>query len=102
MRNFHQHFTLGKKLAVDLVDDGLMRAPGLVGLTGNTEGPKVPEEIPAYMAKLVEADIPYQKQIHGRIDKEVKDPVVAEKLKPWYPIWSKRSLFHDDYLRLFN
>lgn len=102
MRNFHQHFTLGKKPAVNLVDDEWTRAPGLVGLTGNVEGPKSPEELPAYLAKLVEADMPYQKQIHSRIDKEVKDPVVAEKLKPWYPVWCKRPLFHDDYLQTFN
>lgn len=87
---------------MNLVDDEWTRAPGLVGLTGNTEGPKSPEEIPAYLAKLTEADMPYQKQIHSRIDAEVKDPIVAEKLKPWYPVWCKRPLFHDEYLQTFN
>ncbi|KAJ5827284.1 hypothetical protein N7447_004047 [Penicillium robsamsonii] len=102
MRNFHQHFTLGKMPAVNLVNDGWTRAPGLVGLTGYTEGPKTPEEIPAYTARLVEIDAPRQKRIHARVDEEVKDPFTAEKLKPWYPVWCKRPLFHDDYLKTFN
>lgn len=36
------------------------------------------------------------------MDQEVKDPTTAEKLKPWYPVWRKRPLFHDDYLKAFN
>ncbi|OQD67993.1 hypothetical protein PENPOL_c003G03538 [Penicillium polonicum] len=102
MRNFHQHFTLGKMPAVNLVNDGWTRAPGLVGLTGYTEGPKLPEEIPAYTARLVEIDTPRQHRIHARVDEELKNPVIAEKLKPWYPVWCKRPLFHDDYLKTFN
>ncbi|KAJ5628463.1 hypothetical protein N7490_010691 [Penicillium lividum] len=102
MRNFHQHFTLGELPALNLVNDEWTRAPGLVGLTGNPEGPKLPEDIPAYKARLVEVDVPYQKRIHARIDEEVNDPAIAEKLKPWHPIWCKRPLFHDDYLKSFN
>jgi cation diffusion facilitator CzcD-associated flavoprotein CzcO len=100
LRNFHQHFTLGEASAVNLVDDGWTRAPALVGLTGYAEGPKSPEEIPAYT--MVEIDAPRLKRNHGRVDQEVKDPAIAEKLKPWYPVWCKRPLFHDDYLRGFN
>ena len=99
MRNFHQHFTLGEAPAVNLVDDGWTRAPALIGLTGYAEGPKAPEEIPAYTARLVEIDVPRLKRIHGRVGQEVKDPAIAEKLKPWYPVWRKRPFFHDDYLR---
>lgn len=102
MRNFHQHFTLGKAPDVNLVDDEWTRAPGLVGLTGYTEGPKDPRDIQAYATRLVEVDAPHQKRIHARVDREVKDPATAEKLKPWYPIWCKRPLFHDDYLKTFN
>ncbi|CAI7591442.1 unnamed protein product [Penicillium glandicola] len=102
MRNFHQHFTLGEMLAVNLVNDGWTRAPALVGLTGYTQGPKLPEDIPAYTAKLIGIDTPRQNRIHARVDKEVKDPATAEKLKPWYPVWCKRPLFHDDYLKTFN
>ncbi|KAJ5494346.1 hypothetical protein N7463_010433 [Penicillium fimorum] len=102
MRNFHQHFTRGKVPTANLVNDGWTRAPGLVGLAGYTEGPKTPEEIPAYTARLIDIDAPRQKRIHARVDEEVKDPLTAEKLKPWYPVWCKRPLFHDDYLRAFN
>ncbi|KAL4898664.1 FAD/NAD(P)-binding domain-containing protein [Aspergillus ambiguus] len=102
MRNFHQHFTLGETPAVNLVDDGWTRAPALVALTGYTGGPKLPEEIPPYRAKLIEIDSYRQNRIHSRVDHEVNDPLTAEKLKPWYPVWCKRPLFHDDYLKTFN
>lgn len=102
MRNFHQHFTLGEMSKVNLVNDGWTRAPGLVGLTGCPEGPKLPEEIPVYTENLTEIDIPRQNNIHARIDEEVKDSTTAEKLKPWYPTWCKRPLFHDNYLKTFN
>ncbi|RAO64848.1 uncharacterized protein BHQ10_000860 [Talaromyces amestolkiae] len=102
MRNFHEHFTLGEAPTVNLVDDGWTRAPGLLGLTGYTEGPKKPEDIPAYTARLIEVDAPRLKRIHARVDREVKDPAIAAKLKPWYPAWCKRPLFHDDYLQAFN
>ncbi|KAJ5752251.1 hypothetical protein N7520_009168 [Penicillium odoratum] len=102
MQNFHQHFTLGELPALNLVNDEWTRAPGLVAWAGNPEGPKLPEDIPAYKARLVEVDAPYQKRIHARIDEEVNDPAIAEKLKPWHPIWCKRPLFHDDFLKSFN
>lgn len=38
----------------------------------------------------------------GRIDAEVKDPKVAERLKPWYRMMCKRPTFNDDYLATFN
>lgn len=102
MRNFHQHFTLDETPSVNLVDDGWTRAPALVGITGYEKGPRSPEDIPAYAARLVEIDIHRQSRIHARVDNEVTDPVVAEKLKPWYPVWCKRPAFHDDYLKAFN
>lgn len=102
MRNFHQHFTLDETPSVNLVDDGWTRAPGLVGITGYEKGPKSPEEIPAYRARLVEVDADRQNRIHARVEQEVEDSVVAEKLKPWYPVWCKRPAFHDDYLKAFN
>ncbi|KAJ5113013.1 hypothetical protein N7456_001547 [Penicillium angulare] len=102
MRNFHQFFTLGKTPEINLVDDGWTRAPGLLGWTGNADGPKRPEEIPAYLEQMYQVDTPRQARIHARVDKHVKDPVTAAKLKPWYPLWCKRPAFHDDYLEAFN
>ncbi|PWY70290.1 FAD/NAD(P)-binding domain-containing protein [Aspergillus sclerotioniger CBS 115572] len=102
IRNFHQQFTLGEKPAVDLVDDGWTHSRGLVGLTGDVGGPMLPEEIPAYQERLIEMDAPRQAGIHARVDREVEDPDTAERLKPWYPVWCKRPLFHDEYLKTFN
>jgi cyclohexanone monooxygenase len=36
------------------------------------------------------------------VSQVVKDPAVAESLKPWYPYFCKRPAFHDDYLETFN
>lgn len=102
MRNFHQHITLGEPPAVNLVDDEFTRAPGLVGLCGNADGPKSMDEVATYAVKVNEIDIPRQNRVRARVDQIVKDPAVAAKLKPWYPTWCKRPLFHDEYLEAFN
>ncbi|KAJ4245508.1 hypothetical protein NW762_014017 [Fusarium torreyae] len=100
--NFHQHFTLGDPPTANLVDDEWTRAPALVGIAGNMEGPKSLEEIEAYAAKVAEIDMPRQERIRRRIDDTVGDPETAAKLKPWYPSWCKRPVFHDEYLDNFN
>lgn len=102
MRNFNQQITLSEKPAVNLVNDGWTHAPGLVGITGNANGPKSMEEVPAYVKELNKRDLPRQNRIRARVEHEVKDPTVAEKLKPWYPTWCKRPCFHDEYLETFN
>ena len=38
----------------------------------------------------------------ARADEVVKDPKVAEALKPWYNFFCKRPCFHDEYLPTFN
>ena len=48
------------------------------------------------------ANIDYMMRIHRRIEKEVKDPVTAEALKPWYMFMCKRPCFHNDYLPAYN
>jgi cation diffusion facilitator CzcD-associated flavoprotein CzcO len=102
MRNFNAHFTLGEPPAVNLVDDEWTRVPGLVGVTGNPNGPILPSEIAPYTSKLIEIDISRQNRIRTRVDEQVNDPVTAVKLKPWYPSFCKRPLLHDDYLATFN
>ncbi len=47
-------------------------------------------------------NIDYMMGIHTRIDKIVKDPKVADALKPWYMFMCKRPCFHNDYLPSFN
>ncbi|GAD91865.1 monooxygenase [Paecilomyces variotii No. 5] len=102
MRNFHQHISPREKPPVNLVDDEWTRAPALVAITGLVDGPKSMEEIPAYVQKLNKLDHPRQKLIRERVDRHVKDPAIAEKLKPWYQSWCKRPCFHDEYLETFN
>ncbi len=48
------------------------------------------------------ANIDAMMRIHKRIEQEVKDPVTAEALKPWYMMMCKRPCFHEDYLAQFN
>jgi len=52
--------------------------------------------------KQENANIDAMMRIHKRIEQEVKDPVTAEALKPWYMLMCKRPCFHEDYLATFN
>jgi len=101
-RNFHQHFSLEKKPEVNLVDDQWTNADAMVVIAGNADGPKTMEEFPAYMKTLHDVDLPRQTRIRERVEEVVTDPVIAEKLKPWYPTWCKRPCFNDEYLSTFN
>ena len=57
------------------------------------------DEVP----KLMEiADFQKMEQIRNRADELVKDPKVAESLKPYYRQFCKRPCFHDSYLQTFN
>lgn len=101
-RNFHQQFTLQQPPSINLVDDGWTHGPGIVGLAGTPAGPKTIEEVPSYVKRLHAIDLPRQERIRRRVEEEVRDPAVAEKLKAWYPSWCKRPLFHHEYLSTFN
>jgi cation diffusion facilitator CzcD-associated flavoprotein CzcO len=54
----------------------------------------------AYMGEI--ADYQKMNYIRDRVAKTVKDPAVAEKLKPWYRQWCKRPTFNDEFLPTFN
>ena len=56
----------------------------------------------ALAAKMELADFQKMEQIRARVDAIVKDPNVAEELKPYYRMFCKRPCFHDDYLPTFN
>lgn len=102
LRNFHQQFTTKESPAVNLVDDEWTRAPGMVAIAGNEAGPKSMEELPVYMSRLHELDLPRQNRVRARVQQIVKDRSVTEKLQPWYPTWCKRPCFHDECLSAFN
>ncbi|MCD7107804.1 NAD(P)/FAD-dependent oxidoreductase [Rhizobium sp. DKSPLA3] len=48
------------------------------------------------------ADAEKMTEIRARIDVAVRDPEVAERLKPWYRRFCKRPVFHDGFLETFN
>ncbi|MCW2494505.1 NAD(P)/FAD-dependent oxidoreductase [Jatrophihabitans sp.] len=48
------------------------------------------------------ADAIRMEQVRARVDAIVKDPVVAESLKPYYAFICKRPGFSDEYLEVFN
>ena len=52
--------------------------------------------------KSREFDIQKMEEIRARVDRIVKDPAVAEALKPYYYRYCKRPCFHDEYLETFN
>lgn len=58
---------------------------------------------PEEMARIAElSDFKKMNQLRARVDQYVKDPEVAEKLKPWYRHFCKRPTFNDEYLPTFN
>jgi cyclohexanone monooxygenase len=58
---------------------------------------------PADFAKEAEiADFKKMNKIRARVDSLVKDPKIAELLKPWFRVFCKRPTFHDEYLNTFN
>ncbi|MDT7682464.1 MAG: cyclohexanone monooxygenase [Pseudonocardiales bacterium] len=55
------------------------------------------------LSEIVEAfDFGQMERIRRRIDEIVKDPSVAEALKPYYNSRCKRPCFNDEYLPTFN
>lgn len=104
--NFNKFLTgWNSEADVDLVDDSWTRmraGRALFGGRGFFGNILTPELIPAHIAKLHEVDLPRTERIRARVDDVVKDPSVAEKLKPWYPSWCKRQIINDDYLPTFN
>ncbi|KAJ7763641.1 hypothetical protein DFH07DRAFT_956449 [Mycena maculata] len=88
-------------ISEDLVDDGWSHTLSYCGVIG---GPGIvsPDNIPEHIAKLHEYDLPRAERVRRRVNEVIRDPEVAERLKPWYPAWCKRPTFHDDYLPVFN
>jgi cyclohexanone monooxygenase len=48
------------------------------------------------------ADFEKMEAIRARVDSVIKDPAVAEALKPYYRQFCKRPCFHNEYLETFN
>ena len=85
----------------DLVNDGWTDIIGNILLLARRKAEAgEPVENPAELMQL--ADFKKMEQVRARVDQEVKDPAVAEALKPWYNQFCKRPCFHDEYLATFN
>jgi cation diffusion facilitator CzcD-associated flavoprotein CzcO len=89
--------TSGKKVEVDLVNDGWTKLYG--GLRGPDIIPPDGEDSGEYAERV---DFEKMEVIRRRIDSIVKDPATAEALKPYYRYLCKRPGFHDEYLDTFN
>jgi cation diffusion facilitator CzcD-associated flavoprotein CzcO len=100
-KNLNSHLTADPE-PVDLVNDGWTINGARAGLIGGNGWSVDPNATDVHIKKLLEMDRPFAEGLRARIDSVVKDPVVAEQLKPWYQGWCKRPTFNDDYLEAFN
>ena len=85
----------------DMVSDGwtdiFRKLTGILANTGKSDLP------PAEVARLNElADFEKMEEVRARAAAIVKDPAVAEALKPYYRQFCKRPCFHDEYLDTYN
>jgi cyclohexanone monooxygenase len=85
----------------DLVQDGWTE----MGLEWRKAMATIPKEEfgpPSVIQTLGVANYAHMVGTRARVDEIVKDPAIAEKLKPWYKLFCKRPGFHDEYLQSFN
>jgi len=89
----------------DLVNDGwtsIMKKLGAV-LSDPSKLDEYKNLNPEQINEMVElADFEKMEEIRSRVDEIVKDPLVAESLKPYYRQFCKRPCFHDEYLNAYN
>lgn len=51
---------------------------------------------------MQQADFEKMEQMRARVASEIRNPELAEKLKPWYNFLCKRPLYSDEFLPVFN
>ena len=85
----------------DDVDDGWTELFTALGelLVGH-EGADMSGEEMLLLAEI--ADFKKMNKTRARVDATIRNPAVAEALKPWYRPWCKRPTFNDDFLPTFN
>ncbi len=71
-----------------------------LGVIARNRSAKAGASNPGELLEL--ADFRKMEQIRARAEAIVKDPSVAEALKPYYRQFCKRPCFHDEYLDTFN
>ncbi len=97
MDNF-QAIMLGRRVDVDLVDDGWTHHYAVVQHPPRREGMTRED----FIRGAEELDYSIMEWHRNRVTELVKDPDTAEKLKPYYRYLCKRPCFHDEYLQAFN
>ncbi|MFC4943961.1 flavin-containing monooxygenase [Pseudonocardia sp. GCM10023141] len=98
MDNFNT-LVSGGRADEDLVSDGwtdIIRNLAVMATRAGREG----DPAAAQLVQL--ADFRKMEQIRARVDAVVRDPAIAEALKPYYNQFCKRPCFHDSYLDTFN
>jgi cyclohexanone monooxygenase len=94
----------GLEVAEDLVMDGwtatfaIRHAKALE--TERGQGEALTDEERQSLLEL--ADLELMETIRERVSHTVRDPALAELLKPWFKRFCKRPCFHDEYLDVFN
>ena len=83
----------------DLVDDGWTDLIEKMMHQFRNAKPGDNMDIPQMMEM---ANFEKMEEIRARVDEYVEDPLVAEKLKPYYKMFCKRPTFNDEYLPTFN
>jgi cation diffusion facilitator CzcD-associated flavoprotein CzcO len=82
----------------DIVDDGWTHH--MAKVTSPTFEPgEAPDDIASWLEQF---DYSIMEEHRHRIEELVRDPAVAEGLKPYYRYLCKRPCFHDEYLPAFN
>ncbi|MGA9796594.1 MAG: NAD(P)/FAD-dependent oxidoreductase [Rhizomicrobium sp.] len=99
MDNFNELLS-GIPQKEDLVNDGWTDIIVNLGIIARNRSAKTGATNPSELLEL--ADYRKMEQIRARAEAIVKDPNVAEALKPYYRQFCKRPCFHDDYLDTFN
>ena len=98
MDNF-QAIMLGKRVDVDLTDDGWTHHYAVA-----QHPPRVEKNmtIDDYLRLAEETDFGIMEEHRRRVEQLVSDAGTAETLKPYYRYICKRPCFHDEYLQAFN
>jgi cyclohexanone monooxygenase len=82
----------------------LARVPGSVALARIVSQAFVELSFPiaAHYHRTLPVASLVEKQAKAFLEREVRDPVVRDKLTPRYPLGCKRPSFHNEYLATFN
>ncbi|KAF4458691.1 phenylacetone monooxygenase [Fusarium albosuccineum] len=88
--------------AEDKVQDGWTKVSGMTAMAGHAGRIVTSNTEKQHVKEMMDIDYPWTEAMRSRVDVEVKNSSIAQKLKAWYPGFCKRPTFHGSYLYLFN